>query len=253
MVKGGFAYRILTDQLGSVRVVRKVSDGSIAQQWTYDAWGAATLVSGTADFQPFGFAGGLYDPDTKLVRFGARDYDPEVGRWTSKDPILFQANQANLYVYVLNDPNNLFDPSGMVGLTDSAYSDQVIGSPVDWNALNQTEAMQGLYGGSGILVVGLAEGALTIAAVPVAVAAPAVTVSRWGRPGLEAGAWVMKGAATWLNYLASGKWQPGMGNEFAPYACGKTYVVPRGTLVAPNEFFLTDWIKWLLGQRIYKP
>ena len=36
-------------------------------------------------FQPFGFAGGLYDPDTGLVRFGARDYDAETGRWTSKE------------------------------------------------------------------------------------------------------------------------------------------------------------------------
>ena len=35
----------------------------------------------------FGFAGGIYDPDTELVRFGARDYDPRVGRWTTKDPI----------------------------------------------------------------------------------------------------------------------------------------------------------------------
>jgi len=42
-----------------------------------------------------------------LVRFGARDYDPSVGRWTSKDPILFDGGQANLYVYVNNDPVNL--------------------------------------------------------------------------------------------------------------------------------------------------
>ena len=38
---------------------------------------------------PFGFAGGLHDRDTNLVRFGARDYDPSIGRWTAKDPIDF--------------------------------------------------------------------------------------------------------------------------------------------------------------------
>jgi len=62
--------------------------------------------------QPFGFARGLYDRDTKLVRFGARDYDPEVARWTAKDPILFQGGDTNLYGYVLNDPVNFIDPLG---------------------------------------------------------------------------------------------------------------------------------------------
>jgi len=32
-------------------------------------------------FQPFGFAGGIYDRDTGLARFGARDYNTEIGRW----------------------------------------------------------------------------------------------------------------------------------------------------------------------------
>src|SRR5512138_1154211 len=53
------------------------------------------------------------DADTGLVRFGARDYDPRFGRWTSKDPILFGGKQTNLYVYVGNDPVNSVDPSGL--------------------------------------------------------------------------------------------------------------------------------------------
>ena len=61
---------------------------------------------------PFGFAGGLYDSDTGLVRFGARDYDPQIGRWTSKDPIQFEGGLANLYSYVGGDPVNRMDPSG---------------------------------------------------------------------------------------------------------------------------------------------
>ncbi|HDL02087.1 MAG TPA: RHS repeat-associated core domain-containing protein, partial [candidate division Zixibacteria bacterium] len=63
-------------------------------------------------FQPFGFAGGIYDQHTQLTRFGARDYDPEVGRWTSKDPIRFRGGDTNLYGYVWNLPVSFTDPSG---------------------------------------------------------------------------------------------------------------------------------------------
>ena len=66
-----------------------------------------------AFFQPFGFAGGLYNQPSKLVRFGARDYDPRAaGRWTTKDSILFNGGDTNLYGYVLGDPINFTDPTG---------------------------------------------------------------------------------------------------------------------------------------------
>jgi RHS repeat-associated protein len=80
----------------------------------YDEFGNATTDSGTIDL-PFAFAGGLYDEQTKLTRFGARDYDAHVGRWTSKDPILFAGGQSNLYGYVENDPVNSNDINGLWG------------------------------------------------------------------------------------------------------------------------------------------
>jgi len=72
------------------------------------------LTDTNPGFQPFGFAGGHCDLETKLVRFGARDYSPELGRWLSRDPILFAGGDANLYGYVFNDPINWIDPSGLV-------------------------------------------------------------------------------------------------------------------------------------------
>jgi uncharacterized protein RhaS with RHS repeats len=45
------------------------------------------------------------------VRFGARDYDAETGRWTTKDPIRFEGGD-NLYRYVVNSPLVFIDPSG---------------------------------------------------------------------------------------------------------------------------------------------
>jgi RHS repeat-associated protein len=68
---------------------------------------------------PFGFAGGLYDYDVGLVRFGFRDYDPSIGRWTAKDPIDFAGGDVNLYGYVQSDPANLIDP---LGLHEWAYN-----------------------------------------------------------------------------------------------------------------------------------
>jgi hypothetical protein len=50
------------------------------------------------------------------VRFGYRDYDPDIGRWTAKDPIGFAAGDTDLYGYCLNDPINWTDP---FGLTDN--------------------------------------------------------------------------------------------------------------------------------------
>lgn len=113
-IKGGATYRIIADHLGSPRLVVNTASGQIMQRMDYDAFG--NVISDTnPGFQPFGFAGGLYDGDTKLVRFGARDYDAETGRWTAKDPILFEGGLANLYSYVGADPVNLQDADGREG------------------------------------------------------------------------------------------------------------------------------------------
>src|SRR5207248_2273835 len=74
MVKGGTTYRIVTDERGSVREVVDADTGAVAQQMDYDEFGRVTSDTNPG-FQPFGFAGGLYDTDTKLTRFGHRDYD----------------------------------------------------------------------------------------------------------------------------------------------------------------------------------
>lgn len=104
-------YRILTDHLGSVRRVVNVQTGAVLQAIDYDAFG--NVLSDTrSGIQPFGFAGGLYDPDTGLLRFGARDYDPRIGQWTARDPMLFGPGDSNLYAYVGGDPVNWLDPHG---------------------------------------------------------------------------------------------------------------------------------------------
>ena len=112
MRKGSTAYKIVSDHLGSVRQVINLSTGAVVQALDYDAWGNV-LQDTNPGFQPFGFAGGLYDRDTGLVRFGARDYDPVSGRWTAKDPIGFGGRHPNLYTYASADPINRIDANGL--------------------------------------------------------------------------------------------------------------------------------------------
>ncbi|MBI3963156.1 MAG: RHS repeat-associated core domain-containing protein [Deinococcus sp.] len=121
LIKGSTTYRIIADHLGSPRLVIDVGTGQIVQRMDYDVFGNVTTDTNPG-FQPFGFAGGLYDRDTNLVRFGARDYDAETGRWTAKDPILFGGSQANLYAYVGNDPLNLIDPAGAWSFEANFYA-----------------------------------------------------------------------------------------------------------------------------------
>jgi RHS repeat-associated protein len=112
LIKGTTSYRVVTDHLGSPRLVVNTSAGTIAQRMEHDEWGQVTANTSTA-FTPFGFAHGIYDEDTGLVSFGARDYDAEVGRWTAKDPIRFGGHQTGFYAYLGDDPINGVDPSGL--------------------------------------------------------------------------------------------------------------------------------------------
>ena len=51
-----------------------------------------------------------------------RDYEPETGRWTARDPILFEGGQANLYLYAGGDPVGQRDPTGLLCVGGSVYA-----------------------------------------------------------------------------------------------------------------------------------
>ncbi len=92
---------VVSDWRGDVRLVlntTKTGSAAVVQQIDYDEWGNVTnLVDpelhGWRDsvvLAAVGFAGGAVDVTTGIVRFGARDYDPMMRRWTQKDPIRFE-------------------------------------------------------------------------------------------------------------------------------------------------------------------
>ena len=113
VIHNNTSYKILHDPgLGSVRYIIEPTTQQIVQEIEYDEFGNM-MKNSNPDFQPILFSGGLYDFDTKLYRFGARDYDPTVGRWTTKDPIGFAGGDTNLYAYVGGNPMSYIDPSGL--------------------------------------------------------------------------------------------------------------------------------------------
>ena len=115
MKMGGATYYLSYDQVGSLRLVADGS-GNVVKRISYDSFGNILEDTNPSFTIPFGFAGGLHDRDTGLVRFGYRDYDPEVGRWTAKDPIGFAGGDTDLYGYVLNNPVNLIDSLGLLNI-----------------------------------------------------------------------------------------------------------------------------------------
>ncbi|MDF2958643.1 MAG: repeat protein [Paenibacillus sp.] len=118
--RNGQRYYVITDNVGTPELVLD-SAGATVKKLRYDSYGVLLSDSNPAFELLIGFAGGLEDRATGLVRFGARDYDAASGRWTARDPILFDSGQANLYAYVNNNPVLLRDPCGMFCIGGSAY------------------------------------------------------------------------------------------------------------------------------------
>lgn len=96
-------------------MVVNIETGEVVQRIDYDAWGRVTQDTNPG-FQPFGYAGCVYDLHSQFTRFGVRDYDSEVGRWTIKDPIRFSGKDTNLFGYAFNDPINMQDIDGEIAV-----------------------------------------------------------------------------------------------------------------------------------------
>ena len=106
------SYTLGYDQVGTLKAVADM-DGKLVKQRQYDSFG--NLLNDTTPnwFIPIGFAGGVHDRDTGLVRFGRRDYDPQCGRFVAQDPLGDTGGDHDLYEYCVDDPVNLIDPNGL--------------------------------------------------------------------------------------------------------------------------------------------
>jgi RHS repeat-associated protein len=111
--EGTTDYFYTRDHLGSVREVVGSDGTSVVSRLSYDPWGKLT-ESGSGALADFGFTGHFFDRPTGVSLAWWRGYDPQLGRWLSKDPIGL-AGGLNLYAYVGGNPINRVDPTGEKG------------------------------------------------------------------------------------------------------------------------------------------
>lgn len=100
------------DQVGTPLLVTD-SFGRVVKKLRHDSFGVLLEDNFPDFFLPIGFAGGLVDADTGLLRFGWRDYDPKVGRFTAPDPANDKRGDGDLYDYCVDDPVSRVDPTGL--------------------------------------------------------------------------------------------------------------------------------------------
>ncbi|MBN2533501.1 MAG: hypothetical protein JXB88_11440 [Spirochaetales bacterium] len=129
MIREGNTYYYLFDYLGNV-IALADENGAIAAEYNYDPWGciigenpakdnrASTNVEeGDRNIEnPFRFTGREWDKESGLYYYRKRYYDPETGRFISKDPFPGfpgERESLNRYCYVNNNPATLIDPMGL--------------------------------------------------------------------------------------------------------------------------------------------
>lgn len=109
------------DYNGSTRALSDAS-GKATDTYDYDAYGDRLEFTGTT-VNPYLFAGEQFDPNLGEYYLRARYYNPELGRFTARDPFegfLTEPLSLAKYPYVHGNPVNATDPSGLLKLEQVA-------------------------------------------------------------------------------------------------------------------------------------
>jgi RHS repeat-associated protein len=145
----------LQDHLGNVRVMVD-SIGAIQQQTDYLAFGSVINYNNLTK-NKYLYQGKEYQSDANWLDFGARMYDPTIGRWFSPDPM---SQMVSPYDYNGGDPINRIDPDGRswntitgalvgfgVGVAGYGLTQWATGGKFDLGAALGFGALGGIAGG----------------------------------------------------------------------------------------------------------
>ena len=148
LVDGGYValsdrsyHFFIHDHQGNVRVVAD-KEGKVEERNDYYPFGGL-MASSTTSAQPYKYNGKELDSKNGLnwYDYGARHYDPVIGRWKTMDPLAEMYYSWSPYVYCKDNPVNRIDPDGK--------DDYVIGKDGRINRLSPRTNIDVLYAFSG--------------------------------------------------------------------------------------------------------
>ena len=135
-------------------IVSTDDNQNVLARYEYDVFGAIRSETGTSD-NTCKFTGKEFDADSNLYYYGARYYDPYIGRFTQRDPI---GDGVNWYAYVANNPLAFVDPTGMRLLFNSErrLARVIFGRGIDLNSVTVRGGFVGwlMSAGTGARTIG---------------------------------------------------------------------------------------------------
>ena len=220
-------YFYLHDRLGSVRQLINDS-GNVVKYYSYEPFGSCIEFgeASTSLDNVFMFTGQYFDSEIDEYYLRARQYNPFIGRFTSRDPVFGKFKKPlslHKYLYCLNAPVNRTDPSGKWA---------VLGQGFGGGFGTTVSAQLGFLGGSKstMFFYGVEEGTYNVfwgvvefksygGVLPLGIGANAMFTVGWSenaqRPEDLAGPFYESGASGGVGYVGgySYAWSPRTGTE----------------------------------------
>lgn len=102
------------------------SEGIVVAHYEYSPFGMVTKQSGDyAVINPFRFSSEYYDSETNLVYYNYRYYDPQLGRWLSRDPIE-EYGSINLFIFTENNAIDFIDHLGLAAAAETKWAKSTV-------------------------------------------------------------------------------------------------------------------------------
>ncbi|HTD40144.1 MAG TPA: RHS repeat-associated core domain-containing protein, partial [Mucilaginibacter sp.] len=134
VIPGGYDYTyFLGDNLGNTRITFDTKDGSakVTQKDDYYPFGMDINAKITSVKNEYLYNKKELQEELQEYDYGARFYDPVIGRWNVIDPLTEISRRWSPYNYVENNPIRLIDPDGMQTTDSSEAMDEMLAND-DW-------------------------------------------------------------------------------------------------------------------------